>query len=130
MYEWLKKYQKLEDEIAELEFDIEQNKKELHRWVSGDLAKVKLTAESHGAQLEEIISAQEYELAHKLNDLEDRKKLINTFRGLDNQILYKHHVEGKTLISVADELGKSPNYIYNKHANIMKMVKYAQSVSG
>lgn len=129
MYDWLKKYQKLEDEIAELEFDIEQNKKELHRWVSGDLAKVKLTAESHGAQLEETIEAQERELATKMNDLEDRKKLINTFRGLENQILYKHHVEGKTLISVADELGKSPNYIYNLHARIMKMVKYAESVN-
>ncbi|MBD8028165.1 hypothetical protein H9636_16070 [Ureibacillus sp. Re31] len=130
MYEWLKNYQKLEDEIADLEFNIERNKKELQRWVSGDLAKVKLTAESHGAQLEEIIEAAERELAHKMNDLEDMKKLINTFRGLDNKILYMKHVEGKTLISIADELGKSPNYIYNRHAQIMKMIDYAHSVNG
>lgn len=130
MYEWLKNYQKLEDEIADLEFNIERNKKELQRWVSGDLAKVKLTAESHGAQLEEIIEAAERELAHKMNDLEDMKKLINTFRGLDNKILYMKHVEGKTLISIADELGKSPNYIYNRHAQIMKMIDYAYSVNG
>ena len=129
MYEWLKNYQKLEDEIADIEFNLERNKKELKRWVEGDLTKVKLTSESHGAQLEEIIEATERELAHKMNDLENMKELINTFRGLDNLILYKHHVEGKTLISIADELGKSPNYIYNKHAQIMKMVKYAKRVN-
>lgn len=128
MYEWLKNYQKLEDEIAELEFNIERIKKELQRWVFGDLAKVKLTAESHGAQLEEIIEATERELPHKMNDLEDMKKLINSFRGLDNKILYMKHVEGKTLISIEDELGKSPNYIYNRHSQIKKMIDYAQSV--
>ena len=129
MYEWLKNYQKLEDEIADIEFNLERNKKELKRWVHGDLTKIKLTSESHGAQLEVIIEASERELAYKMNDLESMKKLINTFRGLDNQILYNHHVEGKTLISIADELGKSPNYIYNRHAQIMKMVKYAKSVN-
>lgn len=130
MYEWLKNYQKLEDEIAELEFKIDRNKNELNRWVSGDLAKVKLTADSHGSQLEELIEIGERELAHKMNDLENMKKLINTFRGLENKILYMKHVEGKTLISIADELGKSPNYIYNKHAQIMKMIDYAHSVNG
>ncbi|WP_080647683.1 hypothetical protein [Lysinibacillus sphaericus] len=93
--EWLKNYQKLEDEIADIEFILERNKKELKRWVHGDLTKIKLTSESRGAQLEVIIEASERELAQKMNDLESMKKLINTFRGLDNQILYNHHVEGK-----------------------------------
>ncbi|MFY0521285.1 hypothetical protein ACOMCU_26195 [Lysinibacillus sp. UGB7] len=95
MYEWLKNYQKLEDEIADIEFILERNKKELKRWVHGDLTKIKLTSESRGAQLEVIIEASERELAQKMNDLESMKKLINTFRGLDNQIMYNHHVEGK-----------------------------------
>lgn len=66
-----------------------------------------------------------------MNDLEEMKNLISSFRGLDNQILYKYHVEGKTLLSIANELDKSPNHIYNKHAQIMKMVKYkyAESVN-
>ncbi|MGE7932137.1 hypothetical protein [Viridibacillus arvi] len=130
MHEWLKNYQTLEDEIAEMYFNIDRNKNELRRWLSGDLSKVKLTSESHGSQLEEIIEAAEYELAYKMNDLEDMKKLINTFRGLDNKILYMKHVEGKRLINIADELGKSPNYIYNRHAQIMKMMEYAESVNG
>ena len=126
---WLHDYQALEDEIANLEFNIERSKKELYRWVSGDLTKVKLTPESQGAKLEEYIEIAEQELANKMNDLNDMKKLINGFRGLDNQILYMKHVEGKTLISIADELGKSPNYIYNRHAQIMKMIEYANSVN-
>lgn len=130
MHEWLKNYQTLEDEISEMVFKIDRNKNELKRWLSGDLAKVKLTSESHGSQLEEIIEAAEYELAYKMNDLEDMKKLINTFRGLDNKILYMKHVEGKRLINIADELGKSPNYIYNRHAQIMKMMEYAEIVNG
>lgn len=130
MHEWLKNYQTLEDEIAEMYFNIDRNRNELRRWLSGDLSKVKLTSESHGSQLEEIIVAAEYELAYKMNDLEDMKKLINTFRGLDNKILYMKHVEGKRLINIADELGKSPNYIYNRHAQIMKMMEYAESVNG
>ncbi|MEF7494139.1 hypothetical protein [Lysinibacillus sphaericus] len=50
----------------------------MKRLVEGDLTKVKLTSESHGAQLEEIIEAAERELAHKINDLDDMKNLINT----------------------------------------------------
>lgn len=123
---WLQDYQILEDEITYLEHSLIRSKNELKRWVHSDLIKIKLTSESHGAQLEEIIEATERELAHKMNDLENMKELINSFRGLDNLILYKHHVEGKTLISIVDELGKSPNYIYNKHAQIIKMVKYAK----
>lgn len=59
-----------------------------------------------------------------------KRKLINNFRGLDNKFLYMKHVEGKTLISIADELGKSPTYIYNKLVQIMKMCDYAHSVNG
>ncbi|MGC7927885.1 hypothetical protein ACP3VS_04495 [Lysinibacillus sp. VIII_CA] len=51
----------------------------MKRWVEGDLTKVKLTSESHGAQLDEIIEAAERELAHKMNDLDEMKNLINTF---------------------------------------------------
>lgn len=65
----------------------------MKRWVEGDLTKVKLTSESHGAQLDEIIEAAERELAHKMNDLDEMKNLINTFWGLDNQILYKKIVK-------------------------------------
>lgn len=62
----------------------------------------------------------ECELAHKMNDLYKAKRLIRTFKGLENNILYGKYVEGKTLIVIADELHLRPNYIYNKHDEIMK----------
>lgn len=129
MYEWLNDYRKLEDEIAYLEFNLERSENELKRWTSGDLLGVKLTAESNGAKLEEAIESIKIELEHKRSDLEKLVNLIGTFRGLENNILYKKYVEGKTLISIADELDKSPNYIYNKHAQMMRMIEYAESVN-
>lgn len=129
MYEWLKDYRKLEEAIAYLEFNLERSKKELGRWTGGDLWNVKLTAESDGAKLEERIEAIEYELAHKLNDLHDLKELISTFDGLEYKILYRKHVEGKTLETIANELNYSTNYIKIKHANAMRMMEYAEKVS-
>jgi hypothetical protein len=129
MYEWLKDYQKLEEEIAYLEFNLERTKKELGRWTGGDLAKYKLTPESHGANVEEKIEAIEYELAHKLNDIVKLKKLISTFDGLEYKILYRKHVEGMTLEEIATELNYNTNYIRIKHANIMRMMRYADKVT-
>lgn len=128
MYEWLNDYRKLEDEIAYLEFNLERSENELKRWTSGDLLGVKLTADSNGAKLEESIESIKTELEYKKSDLERLVKLIGTFRGLENNILYKKYVEGKTLVSIADELDKSPNYIYNKHAQMMRMIEYAHEV--
>lgn len=129
MYQWLKDYRKLEEDITYLEFKLERSKRELNRWVGGDLWNVKLTAESDGAKLEEHIEAIEYELAHKLNDLHDLKKLICTFSGLEYKILYRKYVELKTIENIAEELGYSPRYIYNKHSQILRMMDYAQKLS-
>ncbi|MER1957911.1 MAG: hypothetical protein ABS942_11050 [Solibacillus sp.] len=105
---------------------LERSQKELSRWVSGDLAKYKLTAESDGAKLEERIAAIEYELAHKENDLQDMKNLIASFDGLENQIIYKKYIEGMTLEKIAEDLNYSPQYIYNKHSQIKRMVSFAE----
>ena len=127
MYEWLRDYQKLEEEITYLEFNLERTENELKRWTSGDLFGVKLTAESNGAKLEEYIERIEYELAHKMNDLLDMKNMINTFKGLEHKILYMKYIEGMTLERVAEELKYSAQYIYNKHAQIKRMIEYAQN---
>lgn len=123
VYEWLKDYQQIEDEITYLESELIRSKKELKRWVHGDLAKYKLTALSDGAQLEERIAAIEYGLAHKMNDLYDKNKIIRAFKGLENNILYKKYVEGKTLDRIAIEMEYSPSYIKKRHAGIMRTIK-------
>ncbi|EJR67511.1 hypothetical protein IIO_00499 [Bacillus cereus VD115] len=125
MFNWLKVYKELEQDIAYLDYNLDKTKAELKRWVSGDLREVRLTAESEGAKVEERIEAIEYELAHKMNDMYKLKKLINTFKGLEHRIAYLKYVEGMTLEKVAEELNYSPQYIYNKHAAMREKVEYS-----
>ncbi|MRB24068.1 hypothetical protein [Bacillus sp. CD3-1a] len=124
MFDWLKDYQKLEERIAYLDYNLDKTKAELKRWISGDLRDVRLTAESEGSKVEERIEAIEYELAHKMNDMYDLKYLISKFTGLDNQILKMKYVDGMTLEQIAFDLHYSTGYIRRKHAEIRKIVKF------
>lgn len=125
LFNWLKVYQELEQDIAYLDYNLEKTKAELKRWISGDLREVRLTAESEGAKVEERIEAIEYELSHKMNDMYKLKSLINTFKGLEHKIAYLKYVEGMTLEKIAEELNYSPQYIYNKHAAMREKVEYS-----
>ncbi|AZR76066.1 hypothetical protein [Bacillus thuringiensis] len=126
MFNWLKEYQRLEEEVAYLEYNLDKTKAELKRWVSGDLREVRLTAESEGAKVEERIEAIEYELAHKMNDMYKLKKLISRFRGLDNKILKMKYVDGMTLEQIAEEISYSSSHIKKKHAEIVRLIKFVE----
>lgn len=125
LFNWLKVYQELEQDIAYLDYNLDKTKAEFKRWISGDLREVRLTAESEGAKVEGRIEAIEYELAHKMNDMYKLKKLINTFKGLEHKIAYLKYVEGMTLEKIAEELNYSSQYIYNKHAAMREKVEYS-----
>ncbi len=109
-----------------MEFDLQRSKRELKRWVSGDLQDVRLTFESEGAKVEERIAAMEYELAHKINDLYDLKQVIGKFKGLDHQILKMKYVEGMTLEQIAECVSYSFSHIKKKHAEILKIIRFAE----
>lgn len=128
LLEWLKDYHKLEDEIIYLEHDLERSRRELKRWVYGDLQDVRLTEESEGAKLEERVAAIEYELAHRMNAVYDLEKMIYKFKGLENKILRMKYMEGMTLSHIASELNYSADYIKRKHAEIMKMIKFVSTI--
>ncbi|MDP1456923.1 hypothetical protein BM74_17995 [Bacillus thuringiensis] len=126
MFNWLKEYQRLEEEVAYLEYNLDKTKAELKRWVSGDLREVRLTAESEGAKVEERIEAIEYELAHKMNDMYKLKKLISKFKGLDNKILKMKYMDGMTLEQIAEEISYSSSHIKKKHAEIVRLIKFVE----
>ncbi|PEO16787.1 hypothetical protein [Bacillus wiedmannii] len=126
MFDWLKDYQKLEEDIEYLDYNLDKTKAELKRWVSGDLREVRLTAESEGAKVENRIEAIEYELAHKMNDMYKLKKLISKFRGLDNKILKMKYVDGMTLEQIAEEISYSSSHIKKKHAEIIRLIKFVE----
>lgn len=126
LFDWLKDYQKLEERVAYLDYNLDKTKAELKRWVSGDLREVRLTAESEGARVEERIEAIEYELAHKMNDMYKLKKLVSKFRGLDNKILKMKYVDGMTLEQIAEEISYSSSHIKKKHAEIIRLIKFVE----
>lgn len=128
MYEWLLDYQELVQKIEYLEYKLERERRELGRWTSGDLFKVRLTEGSIASGLEERIEVMEYELAHVMNDAFNAKKLIRTFKGIENKILYHKYVDGLTLSEIAVELTYSYNYVKSKHAEVMRMIKFADKL--
>lgn len=128
MFEWLLDYQKLQNEIDYLEYKLDREKRELKRWSYGDLQNVRLTEGSIASGLEDRIAAMEYELAHKMNDLFDARKLISKFKGIENEILYHRYVKGLSLNEVANELGYTPGHIYNKHAEVMRKINFAHKL--
>lgn len=128
-FEWLKDYREKANQLAYLELQLEMNKRELERWTSGDLAGVKLSPESNGAKLEEIIEKTEREIANKMNDLYDIKKLVSTFNGIDHQIITGKYIEGKTLEQIAEELGYSASYVKSRHAGISRTIRIVESYS-
>ncbi len=129
LFDWLKDYQKLEEDIEYLDYNLDKTKAELKRWVSGDLREVRLTAESEGAKVEERIEAIEYELAHKMNAMQDVLKLINRFKGLENKMLKMKYVDGMTLEEIAENMNYSSSYIYKKHAEIIRRIKFAEELA-
>ncbi|PEA89376.1 sigma factor-like helix-turn-helix DNA-binding protein [Bacillus thuringiensis] len=126
MFNWLRDYQKLKEDIAYLEYNLDKTKAELRRWVSGDLREVRLTAESEGAKVENCIEAIEYELAHKMNDMYKLEKLISKFRGLENQILKLKYVDGMTLEEIAEVVNYSSSHIKKKHAELVRLIKFVE----
>lgn len=126
LFNWLRDYQKLKEDIAYLEYNLDKTKAELRRWVSGDLREVRLTAESEGAKVENHIEAIEYELAHKMNDMYKLEKLISKFRGLENQILKLKYVDGMTLEEIAEAVNYSSSHIKKKHAELVRLIKFVE----
>lgn len=128
LFNWLKEYQRLGENISYLEYNLDKTKSELKRWIHGDLQDVRLTAGSEGTKVEERLAAIEYELAYKMNDLYDLKQIIGKFKGLDHQILKMKYVDGMTLEQIAYDLDYSPYYIKRKHAEIRKVIQFVDAL--
>ncbi|WP_143063892.1 hypothetical protein [Amphibacillus marinus] len=131
--QWLVKYDLIQDEIELIEWDIRKTKIELKRWErNGDLFnKNRLeTAVSQQQRLGQALINLENVLNEKHQLKNDLLELINSFRGLDNQILKMKYIDGLTLEVIAYKLQYSPQYIYNRHAEIKRSLKLLENLSG
>ncbi|MBZ4221921.1 hypothetical protein LAE98_07280 [Bacillus wiedmannii] len=129
MFGWLKDYQKLEEDISLLEYNLDRTKAELKRWISGDLQDVRLTAESEGAKVEKRLEVIKLNLAYKMNEMHNLLKLISEFKGLENKVVKMKYVDGMTLEEIAEDMNYSSSYIYKKHAEIVRRIKFAEKLA-
>lgn len=54
--------------------------------------------------------------------------MVDKFQGLEQEILKLKYIEGLTLESIAKEKGYGYQYIKNKHAEIMRRIKFSKKV--
>ena len=123
-FEWLKDYFELEERINYLKWNINKTKLELIRWVEGDLSGVRLTKESRGARVEEVLAAIEAELSFTKEQKDSLLILVEDGQGLEDCVLFKKYVEGKTLEVIAEELYFSYGHIKTIHAKLRKSLDF------
>ncbi|MFS0945625.1 sigma-70 family RNA polymerase sigma factor [Enterococcus casseliflavus] len=135
IYEWVTSLIAINQELYELRLSLDLNEKELYRWQNysnedGDLAKHQtfLTALQKQARLKEVIESlatREEQLKKQRQDIIDT---IEKFQGLDQRILKMKYVDGMKLESIAEETGYTYQYIKNKHAELMRIIRFSKKV--
>ena len=129
MYEWLRNFQRLSQDIAYLEYNLEQTERELKRWENSyDLGDIKLESESRGAKVEDIIEQIKNDLSHKKLQRAKLISLVESFKGLDIEILRMKYFHGMTLEEIAEGLNYSASHIRKKHAELMRTIKFVDEL--
>lgn len=123
-FQWLKDYQELDEQILYLKWNLNKSKLELSRWVYGDLADVRIEKNSRSASLEENIQKIENEIEILEEQRKEMLTIINSFKGIDNEIIRKKYVEGYSLEIIAEEIGYSASYVRQRHADIRKTLDF------
>ncbi|AUB52017.1 hypothetical protein EM4838_03060 [Enterococcus mundtii] len=123
-FQWLKDYQELDEQILYLKWNLNKSKLELSRWVYGDLADVRIEKNSRSSMLEENIQKIENEIEILEEQRKEMLAIINSFKGIDNEIIRKKYVEGCSLEIIAEEIGYSASYIRQRHADIRKTLDF------
>ncbi|WP_187361765.1 sigma-70 family RNA polymerase sigma factor [Enterococcus gallinarum] len=135
IYEWVTSLIAIDQELFEIRLSLDLNENELYRWQNysnedGDLAKHQtfLTALQKQARLKEVIESlatREEQLKKQRQDIIDT---IEKFQGLDQRILKMKYVDGMKLEAIAEETGYTYQYIKNKHAELMRIIRFSKKV--
>lgn len=123
-YEWLLQYRDLHDDIQYWQWRYRKVMSEAERQSDGDLAKVRYNARSKGAHIQDEIDDCRNNLHACEQERDELLELVNTFEGIDNQILRLKYIEGKTLAEIADVLPYSESTIRIKHAELHRTLDF------
>lgn len=123
-FQWLKDYQDLEEQLLYLKWNLNKSKLELQRWTTGDLSKIRIEKNSRSSLLEENIE----KLKQEIELLEEQRKemlaIIQSFKGIENEIVRMKYIEGFKLEEIVEETGYSDSYIRKKHAEIRSKLQF------
>lgn len=123
-FQWLKDFQELDDQILYLKWNLNKSSLELYRWLYGDLADVRLERNSRSSSLEENIEKLEQEIERLEQQKTEMILLIESFTGIDNQIIRLKYVDGEALEDIADIIGYSISYVRKRHTEIRRTLKF------
>lgn len=123
-FQWLQDYQELEDQILYLKWNLNKSKLELDRWVYGDLSEIKIEKNSRSSSLEHSIEKMTEEIDRLEEQKKEMVKLVNTFSGIENEIVKLKYIDNLTLEEIAEKTGYSTSYIRQKHANVRNILKF------
>lgn len=125
-FEWLKEYVQLDHDIKFLKWNLLKTKNELIRRTSGDLSNDHLVKGSKGAKVEEAIEHLEAEIHWRIEAESDLRELVGSFNGIEEQILRKKYIDGKTLEEIAadDDVHYTLSYIRKKHAELHRRLDF------
>lgn len=123
-FQWLKDYQELDEQIVYLKWNLNKSRLERSRWVYGDLSDVRLEKNSRASSLEEIIAKIEQEIELLEEQRTEMLAIINSFKGIDNEIIKKKYIDGGSLDVIAEEIGYSASYVRQRHAEIRKTLAF------
>ncbi|MCD5001194.1 sigma-70 family RNA polymerase sigma factor [Enterococcus saccharolyticus] len=123
-FQWLKDYQDLDNQIVYLKWNLNKSKLELNRWIYGDLSGVRLEKNSRASSLEENIVKIEQEIELMQEQQTEMLAIIESFKGIENDIVRMKYIEGLKLEEIAEEIGYSASYTRKKHAEIRSKLDF------
>ncbi|MGX7025853.1 hypothetical protein [Vagococcus hydrophili] len=123
-FQWLKDYQELEEQILYLRWNLNKSNLELARWKGGDLSDVRLEKNSRASSLEEKIDKIHNEIELLEKEEIELLHLVDSFKGVDNQIVKMKYVDDIPLEDVAEKIGYSISYVRKRHTEIKKTLSF------
>ena len=123
-FQWLRDYKEIEGQIEYLKWNLNRSELELIRWVEGDLVNVKLEKNSRSSNLENDIEKLKAEIERLEQNKKEVVQFIETFEGVENQIIKLKYIDGHTLEEIAEEIGYSASYVRKKHSEIKNLINF------
>lgn len=127
-YGWLKDYQNLYDELTLWKWRYRKALAEAVRMADGDLATVSFTAKSRSSKVDDEIERCRKNVHALQAEQKSLMELVDSFHGIDNDILRLKYIDGLSLEEIAEKLDYSEDTIKKRHAELHRRLDFLDSI--